>query len=586
MEYFKKPSFKLLENKEQLIAASKDEKNLKYFSGTEKYNHNNFINENINSLKTDYNEKLKIVKITDYINNILDKDDSTISRIFFDIKKEPKYIEVFKNEKFELLGISKNISFLHSFSNEYDEYYDPEKIIGFRYYENGPYKNGNYFTIIKRNNYKYFILEKDNSENPMKDINNISFYDEELNCYKIIRKIIFEKQKIKLIGYNGDLFPEILGYCLALESQGIINKFKCIEPLIPNLKSKSIISESYPKDINKDLIYIEPFIYDGHISTIITSYKDKERYNIILDISHHHFDREKANFSFLPKLFKNTINNKIYPNKNFQAYSSCCIWFYGIIEYLINNKKYSNFDEINTILSKNDFEFYIDVINYLSKEIQGIDCLIKQEDNFIQTKEEAKNIDFNRFTFYCIKDKKYYSIHKNIIYNKFLDIDKFIFGNFLYYNKMELFEKTQNYISLIYELKNNLELNLKYYDMLPKDENIELGKNDIRDSLENIDKSIALFEKEYDYGFYYKNMLFYGNWINSILEEIVIPFPFNKFQQSKIYSFDFSDFIKEALIIYSQIKKDVEKKTTIFSVQTILNEINSSNDICFSVMNK
>ena len=151
---------------------------------------------------------------------------------------------------------------------------------------------------------------------------------------------------------------------------------------------------------------------------------------------------------------------------------------------------------------------------------------------------------------------------------------------------MELFEKTQNYISLIYQFKNNLELNLKNYDMFPKDESIELGKNDIRDSLENIDKSIALFEKEYDYGFYYKNMLFYGNWINSILEEIVIPFSFNKLQQSKIYSFDFSDFIKEALIIYSQIKKDVEKKTTIFSVQTILNEINSSNDICFSVSSK
>lgn len=189
----------------------------------------------------------------------------------------------------DIIGIYPNITFLHSYSTDNNEYFDSTKFIGFRYYENGPSNKGYYFTIIKPNYSEYYILEKDNSEKSVRDIKNNQFYDRELNCYEIMRKIIFGKQKIIFIGDKGDLFPEIIGFSLALTTIDIINNFKIIPPLIPNLNSFQ----------KKDLIYIEPFIYDGHISTILISFKEKERINIIFDMSHHHFKKERANFDFL-----------------------------------------------------------------------------------------------------------------------------------------------------------------------------------------------------------------------------------------------------------------------------------------------
>ena len=55
----------------------------------------------------------------------------------------------------DILEISPNITFLHSYSDYNNDNLDFQKFIGFRYYENGPSKNGNYFTIIKKNDYEY-----------------------------------------------------------------------------------------------------------------------------------------------------------------------------------------------------------------------------------------------------------------------------------------------------------------------------------------------------------------------------------------------------------------------------------------------
>ena len=158
-------------------------------------------------------------------------------------------------------------------------------------------------------------------------------------------------------------------------------------------------------------------------------------------------------------------------------------------------------------------EFYIDIINFLSKEIEGIENLIKIEESIIQEKEKAKIIDFDRFSLFCLADKKIYSMHKDIIYNKFLDIGNFILNNFIFFHKMEVFEKTQGFITLIYELKNKLKINIKYYDLLPEDEDIKMGKELMLDTIKIIDKSIVYFKEEYDYAFYFTNMLYYGTWI-------------------------------------------------------------------------
>ena len=88
---------------------------------------------------------------------------------------------------------------------------------------------------------------------------------------------------------------------------------------------------------------------------------------------------------------------------------------FGIIEFLIKSKNHCNFENIKNSLSNNHLEFYIDIINFLSKEIEGIENLIKIEESIIQEKEKAKIIDFDRFSLFCLSDKKYYSMHKDII---------------------------------------------------------------------------------------------------------------------------------------------------------------------------
>ena len=240
-----------------------DEKNYVFFTDTEKYEGKN----------------------TEYIIPFMNEEKIEIGRLFLDKNNKVKYVEIFKNKKFDILGISDNITFLHEFLEDKKEHYNPDKFIGFRYYENyknvtkEPHAYGNYFTLVKQNYSKYFILEKDDY---LKDINGKKFYDEKINCQQIMKKIIFEKHKTKSIGDIGDTFPEIIGYCFALVYSTIIDNIIFLEPLIANLESKFCLEESTKiGQFKKDVIYIEPFIYDGHISTIVFVFTNTGRYNII-----------------------------------------------------------------------------------------------------------------------------------------------------------------------------------------------------------------------------------------------------------------------------------------------------------------
>ena len=123
------------------------------------------------------------------ITNFFDKNNKVIGRKFLDKDKKDKYLELFENKKLKVIGISPNITFIHSFSHDNNEC-DKQKFIGFRYYQNGPFKNGKFFTLIRRNYSHYFILEKNLS---VKDIEDSNFYDKELNCYDIIKNIIIKK---------------------------------------------------------------------------------------------------------------------------------------------------------------------------------------------------------------------------------------------------------------------------------------------------------------------------------------------------------------------------------------------------------
>ena len=88
-----------------------------------------------------------------------------------------------------------------------------------------------------------------------------------------------------------------------------------MEPLISDINVKDCIKDNIPEIIEDNNIYIEPFIFDGHVSLILSvKVKFKEnRYNIILDMSSYHFKNEVPNFFFLPKslTIRNVLNKKI-----------------------------------------------------------------------------------------------------------------------------------------------------------------------------------------------------------------------------------------------------------------------------------
>ena len=541
-----------------------EEKNERFFSGTVKYRE----------------EK------TDYITSFMNEKKIIIGRLFLDKSKHIKYIEIFKNKKLDILGISENITFLHEYLEDKKDHYNPDKFIGFRYYESikkekkESYVCGNYFTLVRKNYSKYFILEKDNSIN---DMNGDKFYDENINCYQIMKKIIFEKCKNKTIGDIGDIFPEVIGYCFALVNSFNIGNMIILEPLIANLNNKFCLEESVKNEnFKKDVIYIEPFIYDRHISTIIFTFKDA-RYNILLDMSHHHFKNQYSLFSFLPKALRNA-NNLVYPKKGIQECSSCFIWFIGIIECLLKNKKYSNFSNIYQDLANNNLEFYIEIINLLSKEIEGRDDLI----NVIKKEEKVfkiKEIDFDRYPFF--DSDKYYEIHKDVVFSKFLDIEGLIeLKYFISPLHKEIFYQSQSYLERIYGFKNLLLLNLKFYEILKKNEDMKKDINSIFTALKTIDNQINNFLKNYDNAFYRFNMSFYILYFKSVLDQIAKPYPFEADRIEEIRNFNYRDFISTTTKDFNNFKENTIKEVTIFSLETIVQELNSTNELCLNLMNK
>ena len=542
-----------------------DEKNYEFFSESEKY----------------------IGKYTDFIIPFVNEEKIIIGRKFLDKCKKIKYVEIFKNKKMEILGLSSNITFLHKYLEDKKEHYEQDKFIGFRYYasykndKKEPYAYGNYFTLVRKNYSKYFILEKNDS---LIDINGNKFYDEKINCYQIMKKIMFEKYKNKSIGYSGDIFPEIIGYCFSLVYSIKDEKIIFLEPLIANLENKFCLEESVKSgELKKGIVYVEPFIYDGHISTIIFVNTNTGRYNILLDMSHYHFKNEYSLFSFLPKSLR-LAYSFIFPKKDIQAYSSCCIWFIGIIECLLANKKYSIFQNIYLSLKNDNLEFYIEIINLLSKEIEGKDELIK----VIEKKEKVftpDKIDFDRYPF-C-DSKQYLEINKDIIYNKYLDIEKFIdLKIFISPYKRQIFFNSQNYLERIYEFKSILLFNLKFYDLFPKNEDMKKEVKAISDSISSIDQQINMFMENYDYAFYDFNISFYCLYIDSVLDKIKKPHLFDKTQKKQILDFDYTNFMSTMTNNCTKLIENIKKKATIFSQETIVREINSLNELCFNLMNK
>ena len=208
------------------------------------------------------------IRTPKYIQDLFIKEE-ILGRKFLNKNNSISYLEIFEDIRFNILGLSKKISLLYSPSNNNIEQYNKEHCFGFRFYSKSKKEICKYFTLIKKYNKKYYILEKNQN---IKDINADFFFEESLDCFSIIRCIIFEKYKDLKSAPNGELFPELIGYIYALKSLNKFKNFIPIEPFIPDKTDESSLDEDLPEILEKGIGYIEPILYDDHISVFLTVY--------------------------------------------------------------------------------------------------------------------------------------------------------------------------------------------------------------------------------------------------------------------------------------------------------------------------
>jgi len=378
------------------------------------------------------------------IHNFSDKDLKIESNLrkFRAANSEEGYDEIFPNENQVLFGgISPQISFLY-----------PPKIrgyqnrIGFRYYKENPLtKNDNnpYFTLIYSGKKKCLILEKDIDIN-ITDNKGTNFMIKELDCLDIIFTII----KNKLSEYKDYLnYPnipcEILGFIYAAKySKNNINNIEILEPYNPNPLFPETMKENNEIITNK--IFLEPLIFNNHVSLLLFYYKEKgniiNRKNILFDMSSAHYE------SLLNKdpIFKEEMGNNLekFPSNNIQIGSPSTMWFYSIMIYLLNNKL-----EFPIITNNNTLYIIIQII-YDLFNIKEED-IIKQK---IPIREIEEDIESDNFLSYKDEFKTFTNIEETL--------DQFSCSNNIGQTDLE------NYQKIFLEIRNNIntiELNYKYY---------------------------------------------------------------------------------------------------------------------------
>ena len=129
-------------------------------------------------------------------------------------------------------------------------------------------------------------------------------------------------------------------------------------------------------------------------------------------------------------------------------------------------------------------------------------------------------------------------------------------------------------------------LNLKFYEILSKNEDM---KNDIKfisKALNSIDEQITIFKEGYGKAFYHSNMSFYCSHFSPVLSTIVKPCSFDPDQIEQIRNFNFRYFMKDITSNCHQFIEETKKNITIFSPETIVQELNCTDELCFNLMNK
>ena len=250
-------------------------------------------------------------------------------------------------------NLNKQITFLFPPNERNDE-----AIIGIRYYKNNwrESKDG-YFTLVKKNENRYEILE--NLKNNVKDIEGNSFFINKLNCEKIIENVIFNKYLGNYDFILGLSLIELLGFIYSAKENSIK---KCIitGPFMPNPLEKQSYKESFDSEPHKNVLYLRPLLYLNHVSILLFILKENnERKNVLLDISLFHIKYfEKDNF-FFPKEMKQNL--LIVPKCPIQLGEACGLWFISQVNYIMENGM-NAFNELCEI----NIEYLLKIINNIS----------------------------------------------------------------------------------------------------------------------------------------------------------------------------------------------------------------------------
>ena len=206
-----------------------------------------------------------------------------------------------------------------------------------------------------------------------------------------------------------------------------------------------------------------------------------------------------------------------------------------------------------------------------------------QKENKKYNEDNGENIDIDRI--WTKKRNQYYSIHKDIVYNKFVNFEKLFFNNgtFIYYGEITKLSRCHYNIGCLYEYRSKLDLNFKYYDFLAQNNDVTEDVEDLLQFSQVIDELIDSFKKYYDLAFYQANIF---SFIGEIKDFTIILNKLDYQKRKRVYDFSFENFMSTTSNNYSLNKSQIENRLRLFSDEIISKEINSLNNICFSIMNK
>jgi len=328
--------------------------------------------------------------------NFIDKDlkiESNV-RVFKSKEKGCGYDEIFLNEESEILGgISNQISFLYP--HEIRGY---QNRIGFRYYKEVPLSSKNnipYFTLVKTGMRKFIILEKDSE---IKDTNNNSFVIKDLDCFDIILTIMRNKimKDEDCLTYPNSLI-EILGFIYASKSiEKKINNIEILNPFFPSPFIKETLIEE-EKRIDPSKFYIEPIVYNKHISLLFFYYKEKRnnlylRKNILFDMSSSHHKCLIKNDPIFPEEMGYNIAK--FPSNNVQFGGSCSMWFYASLIFFLEEEIKLPFN--NNTLYKIIEKLY-DLFNIKEKDINDTKIIERDAENIVKDEFISFKLVFKPF---------------------------------------------------------------------------------------------------------------------------------------------------------------------------------------------